>query len=232
MFFIIRVLGEQQPEWMDRYFQKACVLISLERFEEALSDLKKAQRGLGQTAILLVVSIMLKYICIWCALLFGQGFPFSYIYFTMIATASIHLCWYKRLQNTTCGTDPHDVEDDAPRCNSFFIIGWSSLPTGFLHCSRFFLLQKSANYHRFVQPDFNQPTDGTSPWLRVKQWKQVRCLAPKEACVHFQLGKVPKGDGNLCVFQGSEGLKGESIHPKGCGKRIGKATFWKNLGNW
>lgn len=83
--------------------------------------------------------------------------------------------------------------------------------------------------HRFVQPDFNQPTDGASPCLRVKQ---VRCLAPKEACVHFQLGKVPKGYGNLCVFQGSEGLKGESIHPKGCGKRIGKATFWKNLGNW
>ena len=58
----------------------------------------------------------------------------------------------------------------------------------------------------------------------------MRCLAPKEACVHFQLGKVPKGDGNLCVFQGSEGLKGESIHPKGCGKRVGKATFLAEFG--
>ena len=28
-----------------RYFQKACVLISLERYEEALADLKKASEG-------------------------------------------------------------------------------------------------------------------------------------------------------------------------------------------
>ena len=151
-FFIRRVLGEWQPEWMDRYFQKACVLISLERFEEALSDLKKAQGGLRQTAILPVVSIMLKYIVdlCWFALMFGQGFPvflcFYYDWQYMTVHLYILLFLYKCLQNTTCCSFIFIIHWPRPWSawlrrwcktrNNSSSLRWSNLPTGFLHCSR------------------------------------------------------------------------------------------------